>query len=54
VAGGLARLNARDTTHVVVWDMPLAQLSAFWKRMGWTVPYYSSRGTSFSERVAAD
>src|SRR5262249_45846051 len=42
--GDLAHLNARDTTFVVVSNMPLLQMDAFWKRMGWTVPFYSSRG----------
>jgi predicted dithiol-disulfide oxidoreductase (DUF899 family) len=46
--GHLAHLNARNTTFVVVSDMPLEQLAAYWKRMDWTVPFYSSRGTSFS------
>ncbi len=51
--GNLAHLNARDTTFVVVSNMPVAQLRAYWRRMGWTVPFYSSRGTSFSEDCGA-
>jgi predicted dithiol-disulfide oxidoreductase (DUF899 family) len=51
--GDLAHLNARDTTFVVVSNMPLLQMDAFWKRMGWTVPFYSSRGTTFSEDCGA-
>jgi predicted dithiol-disulfide oxidoreductase (DUF899 family) len=47
--GELAHLHARDTSYAVVSNMPLAQMTSWWKRMGWTVPYYSSRGTSFSE-----
>jgi predicted dithiol-disulfide oxidoreductase (DUF899 family) len=47
--GDLAHLNARDARFVVVSNMPLAQIAAFWTRMGWTVPFYSSRGTDFSE-----
>ncbi len=47
--GDLAHFNARDARFVVVSNMPLAQIAAFWKRMGWTVPFYSSRGTDFSE-----
>jgi predicted dithiol-disulfide oxidoreductase (DUF899 family) len=47
--GHLAHLHARDTTYAVVSDMPLAQLAAYWQRMGWTMPFYSSHGTSFSE-----
>jgi predicted dithiol-disulfide oxidoreductase (DUF899 family) len=49
----LAHLHARDTTYVVVSDMPFAQLAAYWRRMGWTVPVYSSRGTSFSADCGA-
>ncbi len=51
--GNLAHLNARDTTYVVVSNMPLAQMTAFWRRMGWTVPYYSSRGTTFADDCGA-
>jgi predicted dithiol-disulfide oxidoreductase (DUF899 family) len=51
--GDLAHLNARDTTFVAVSNMPLRQIAAFWKRMGWSVPYYSSRGTDFSEDCGA-
>jgi predicted dithiol-disulfide oxidoreductase (DUF899 family) len=29
-------------------DMPLAQIEAYKARMGWTLPFVSSRGTSFS------
>ncbi len=47
--GNLAHLNARDTRYVVVSNMPLAQMTAFWRRMGWTVPYYSSRATTFAD-----
>jgi predicted dithiol-disulfide oxidoreductase (DUF899 family) len=29
-------------------DMPLEQMAGYWAQQGWDVPYYSSRGTSFS------
>lgn len=45
--GNLAHLHARDTTFVAVSDMPLPQIASFWQRMGWTVPFYSSRGSTF-------
>jgi predicted dithiol-disulfide oxidoreductase (DUF899 family) len=51
--GDLSHLHARDTTYAVVSDMPLRQLVAYWKRMGWQVPFYSSRGTSFSDDCGA-
>ncbi|MFB6718985.1 DUF899 domain-containing protein [Kribbella sp. NPDC056345] len=45
--GHLAHLNARDTTFVVVSDMPPEQLFKWRRRMGWTMPFYSSHGTTF-------
>lgn len=51
--GELAHLRARDTAFVAVSDMPLDQLAAFWKRMGWAAPFYSSRGTSFAADCGA-
>jgi len=51
--GNLEHLRARDTTFVAVSNMPLSQLAAYWRRMGWTVPFYSSRGTSFSDDCGA-
>jgi predicted dithiol-disulfide oxidoreductase (DUF899 family) len=44
----LPLLAQRDVTWVTVSDMPLAQIEAYKKRMGWTLPFVSSRGTSFS------
>lgn len=46
--GHLAHVHARDTSFVAVSDMPLSQITSFWQRMGWTVPFYSSRGSTFS------
>lgn len=46
--GHLAHLRARDTNYVTVSDMPLPQLTRYRQRMGWTVPVYSSRGSTFS------
>ncbi len=40
--GHLAHLHARDTTLAFVSSGPLAEIEAFGKRMGWTVPWYSS------------
>ncbi|TDC53105.1 DUF899 domain-containing protein [Jiangella ureilytica] len=51
--GHLAHLNARDTGFAVVSDMPIMQLTAYWRRMGWTVPVYSSRGSRFSADIGA-
>ncbi len=46
--GHLAHLHARNTTLVVVSRARWHQLDAFWRRMGWTVPYYSSYGSDFN------
>ncbi|MEO7735570.1 MAG: DUF899 family protein [Kofleriaceae bacterium] len=46
---GLARLAERDVTWVTVSNMPLAQIEAYKAKMGWTLPFVSSRGTSFSD-----
>jgi predicted dithiol-disulfide oxidoreductase (DUF899 family) len=46
--GDLTHLHARDTTYVAVSRAPLAKLRAYQKRMGWTVPWYSSYGSEFN------
>lgn len=46
--GRLEHLHARDTSYVTLSDMPLAQIEAYKARMEWTVPFVSSRGSSFS------
>jgi predicted dithiol-disulfide oxidoreductase (DUF899 family) len=44
----LAGLAGAGVTWVTVSDMPLAQIEAYKARMGWTVPFVSSHGTSFA------
>ncbi|SDT58417.1 DUF899 domain-containing protein [Jiangella sp. DSM 45060] len=51
--GHLSHLHARDTGFAVVSDMPMPQLAAYWRRMGWSAPVYSSRGSSFSTDIGA-
>ena len=46
--GHLAHLYARDTSLAVVSRAPLAKIEPFKKRMGWTVPWYSSFGSDFN------
>jgi predicted dithiol-disulfide oxidoreductase (DUF899 family) len=46
--GRLEHLHAEDTTLVLVSRAPLDKLVAFQERMGWTIPWYSSAGTSFN------
>lgn len=44
----LAHLAARDTAFVLVSRAPLAELEAFERRMGWTLPWVSSFGSDFN------
>lgn len=41
-------LNARHTTLALVSRAPLENILPFRQRMGWTLPWYSSAGTSFN------
>jgi predicted dithiol-disulfide oxidoreductase (DUF899 family) len=52
-AAAQARLAKRGVTWVTVSSMPLAQIEAYKARMGWTVPFVSSRGTSFGDDCGA-
>jgi predicted dithiol-disulfide oxidoreductase (DUF899 family) len=44
----LAAVNERDISFVIASDMPLAQIQAYWQKQGWSVPFVSSHGSSFS------
>jgi predicted dithiol-disulfide oxidoreductase (DUF899 family) len=44
----LAHLRARETNLVAVSRAPLAKISAFRARMGWTFPWFSSNGSDFN------
>ncbi|MCC3373685.1 DUF899 domain-containing protein [Cohnella sp. REN36] len=46
--GHLAHLHARDTTFVLVSPAPLSQIEPYKKRMGWSVPWFSSNGYDFN------
>jgi predicted dithiol-disulfide oxidoreductase (DUF899 family) len=50
---GLAALAERGVGWVTVSNMPLAQIEAYKARMGWTLPFVSSRGSSFSDDCGA-
>jgi predicted dithiol-disulfide oxidoreductase (DUF899 family) len=50
---GLAMLADRGVTWVTVSNMPLAQIEAYKAQMGWTLPFVSSHGTSFTEDCGA-
>jgi predicted dithiol-disulfide oxidoreductase (DUF899 family) len=41
--------HARDTSRVLVSRAPLAKIEPFKKRMGWTIPWYSSFGSDFNK-----
>jgi len=49
--GGLADSGASWSN---VSNMPLAQIEAYKVKMGWTLPFVSSRGTSFAADCGAD
>jgi predicted dithiol-disulfide oxidoreductase (DUF899 family) len=46
--GHPAHLNARDTTFVIVSRAPIERIEAYRKRMGWTLPWFSSFGSEFN------
>jgi len=47
--GHLSHLHARDTTLAVVSRAKWPAIAAFWKRMGWSVPCYSSHASDFND-----
>jgi predicted dithiol-disulfide oxidoreductase (DUF899 family) len=46
--GHLTHLHVRSTTFAVVSRAPLAKITPFKQRMGWTMPWYSSYGSDFN------
>lgn len=46
--GHLSHLHAVDTTLALVSRAPYDSIERFRKRMGWTVPWYSSHGSTFN------
>jgi len=46
--GHLAHLHVRDTSFALVSIATLAKIKAYKKRMGWTIPWYSSAGSDFN------
>ncbi len=47
--GHLAHLHARDTSLVLVSRAPLANIERYRRRMGWTIPWYSSAESDFNK-----
>jgi len=50
---GLDELTEAGVTWAVVSNMPLAQIEPYKAKMGWTFPFVSSHGTSFSDDCGA-
>jgi predicted dithiol-disulfide oxidoreductase (DUF899 family) len=46
-------LASNGVAWATVSDMPIEQMAGYWKRMGWTVPFASSAGTTFSADCGA-
>jgi predicted dithiol-disulfide oxidoreductase (DUF899 family) len=46
--GHLSHLHARDTSFALISRAPRANILAYKKRMGWTVPWFSSAGSDFN------
>jgi len=51
--GALAMLADRGVSWATVSNMPLAQIESYKAKMGWTLPFVSSRGTSFADDCGA-
>ncbi len=45
----LAHLNARGVSFVLVSPAPQEQIESFKRRMGWSIPWYTTVGTGFQE-----
>jgi predicted dithiol-disulfide oxidoreductase (DUF899 family) len=46
--GHLGHLHARNTSFVAVSRAPLPNILQYKKRMGWTIPWFSSSGSDFN------
>jgi predicted dithiol-disulfide oxidoreductase (DUF899 family) len=46
--GNLSHLHARDTSLVLVSLAPLEKIEPYKRRMGWTLPWFSSAGNDFN------
>lgn len=42
--GNMVHLNQRDTTFAIIGRAPIDQIQALKKRLGWTMPFYSTSG----------
>jgi predicted dithiol-disulfide oxidoreductase (DUF899 family) len=46
--GHLAHLHTRDTSFAIVSRAPIAKIESYRKRMGWTIPWFSSFDSDFN------
>jgi predicted dithiol-disulfide oxidoreductase (DUF899 family) len=46
--GHLAHLHARNTSFALVSRAPFSEIDAYRRRMGWTIPWYSSSESDFN------
>ncbi|GAA3248488.1 DUF899 family protein [Dactylosporangium siamense] len=51
---GLAMLADAGISWATISNMPLAQIEGYKAKMGWTMPFVSSRGTTFAKDCGAD
>lgn len=42
--GNIVHLNQRDTTFAIIAKAPIGQIDALKRRLGWTMPFYSTSG----------
>jgi predicted dithiol-disulfide oxidoreductase (DUF899 family) len=50
---GLPSLAKNDVSWATVSNMPLAQIESYKAKMGWTMPFVSSHGTTFADDCGA-
>jgi predicted dithiol-disulfide oxidoreductase (DUF899 family) len=50
----LATLSKNGVSWCTVSDMPLEQMSSYWRLKGWDVPFASSHGTTFAADCGVD
>ena len=53
-AWGQRRLEEEGIRYVTVSNMPLQQIAGYWEQQGWTIPFASSRDTTFAKDCGAD
>jgi predicted dithiol-disulfide oxidoreductase (DUF899 family) len=49
-----SHLNARNTSLILMARAPQEEIAPIRRRMGWTVPWYSSHGSDFNDDLGLD